>query len=342
MSILAIGDAHLERLDTILPGFQRGTRYQIALLKRILDAAKKDMIEHVVFLGDVFDTPSPLQRTLVALLDLLSAYPSITFHAIVGNHDAIGATDVKADTAQHSFEVYQWLAAQKKAKINVYTSPKVVNLCGKNYFFCPHPFIEDQPAKCIMSFGHFAWTGARTDSGYSTRTGHTPKGQWILGDFHTSQQGDRYRYAGSISQITFGEKDKKVYLHITDQGIVSERKSPLTYMLNKDIVVRSVKDYNGLYALQGSTMYFSIVFDGFVPPDDWQSQLPNVVKHTFENMRREGAEPSTKASLSLVFGDSKTLVKTGLDPYMKKRGLSKAEVKAGNTLIDNIVKGMRL
>lgn len=317
----------------------------LACLKAILDTETRNGADTVVLLGDVFDTPSPRQRTLVALLELLSKYPQVTFHAIVGNHDAVGATDVKADTAQHSFEVYAWLARQKKAKIKIHTQPTVVQIGGLKYFMCPHPFIEDQPEGCHLSFGHFGWTGARTDTGYTNRSGHTPKGEWVLGDYHTPQQGDRYRYAGSLTQITFGEKQAKTYLRISDRGVVTEAKVPLTYLLDAKVKVTNDADYSALKKAQKAEppTFYSVVFENYVPSTNWQAELPRVVRHDFDKTHvGTGDVSETKATLSLVFSDTKSLVTTGLRGFMEKRGCPPKEAKAGEALVKTLVKGMRV
>ena len=339
MPIYVVGDLHLERHDGIIPGYRRGTKLQLACVDKVLKAAARDKAENVVFLGDVFDTPDPRQSTLVSLLEVLDKYPKQHFHFILGNHDAIGSTDVDTESARYALEVFAWLARNAKAKLTVYTEPALAKLDGVTCWFCPHPHIADAPANAKLAFGHFGWAGAKRDNGSTNNGGSSPKGNWLLGDYHTPQVGKRFQYAGSLTQITFGESKDKSYIVITDAWSIITKPAPKTYIFEK-AEVSSKADYAALRATKVDSIpkFYSVDFsDGFVPPAEWQKELPNVIRHTFSGVAAAG---DTKASLmSLVTSsDTRKIVISGLKRYLANRGLTNKQVNEGLLLVKNIAK----
>ena len=91
MKILHMADCHLDSaMETSLPSSVAASRRKELLLtfKDIIKAAENGGVRLVLIAGDLFDTATPSRSLLTQVLAEFSAYPSIDFILIEGNHDA--------------------------------------------------------------------------------------------------------------------------------------------------------------------------------------------------------------------------------------------------------------
>ena len=202
MTLAVIGDIHLNKLSHRIPNFNQ---YVLKTFRSTLDDVEKRGVSKVVLAGDIFDDPYPSQSSNTQFLDAITDYPDIEFLAIVGNHDY-------ADSATSSLIIANW-TKKLKSNLRVVTKPEIMKVDGVRYELMPHPYVQDMSKKADFAIAHFAVNGARGDNGYVVRTKNQPKGNFILGDFHTEQQGKVkgciYDYVGSLSQLSWEERAKK-------------------------------------------------------------------------------------------------------------------------------------
>ena len=299
----AIGDLHLEKLTKLIPA---SLDLQLQTLESTLRGIENQGIRHVVLLGDVMDNPYPAQSTVRRFLDTLEAR-DLFYHILLGNHDVAGV-DV------NGLDLVEWIGRSKRARVRVYTKPVLRTIDGVKCWLCPHPYTTSPPKGTELCFGHFPWSGAKRDNGSREPERPTPKGNWVLGDFHTHQTGNRFVYAGSLTQLSFAERLPKGYLLIDGANVTFESIKPAYRLLRADI--RSVED---LAALSKKALYSVTVAADLKLPSDWQLSHPNIVR----------VDASVKKRKNDVFMPSVFELEgplDGLRAWLKKRGnLSKSE-----------------
>jgi DNA repair exonuclease SbcCD nuclease subunit len=273
--IVCIGDLHVGKLSHMIPSF---TERQIKTLRAVLAKEIALGATDCILLGDVFNVPEPSQALIVAVLSVVAEF-DLTFHVIAGNHDYLSV-----DT--HAFTLFDFLAKSSKGRLRVYLKPTLVKINGFTYFMCPHPFHDPVPSRAVLGFGHFPWTGAKRDTLSVETHGETPKGEWILGDFHGHQTGPRFTYAGSFTKLGFQESEQtKGYLRLrgAKYEFVPTPKKFLHYdmvqvAINKDTHFKNIPD--------DPNVFVRVTFvSGYQPPPGWQAKHPNVVRHVFVGKR---------------------------------------------------------
>lgn len=271
--LMAIGDFHLGCLSSYVPTLYK---LQLRQLKNVLDFAVERDIEHVFMLGDVFDTPSPSNMLQIALRRLLSNYPDLFIHIIIGNHDW-------ESTEHHALQMLHDYGATKKFNFKVYTKPKVIRVDGVRLFICPHPYIMDAPSKKIdWCLGHFGWNNAVGDNGHRVASDNSPRGRWLLGDFHPHQHGSRYVYCGSLTQIKWDEQLPKGVV-LFDQEDWEFKPFDTTYKLGT-MKLESAED---LSKLDESTLWSIEAINGYTLPADYKQKYHNIVHIRASKRRRD-------------------------------------------------------
>lgn len=141
------------------------------------------------------------------------------------------------------------------------------------------------PKSCKYALGHFAFSGAKGDNGFVIKNKNSPKGNWILGDFHTPQRGTGYRYVGSVTQIKFHEAPEKQVIVLEDGDLSVSQHKP-EYILTKAIINEDA-DFD---KLDKSKFYMVSVASDYILPSRWQEKYPNVVKYTVEGAKNKKAQ----------------------------------------------------
>lgn len=237
-------------------------------------------IEVITMVGDVFDDPYPSQASQIELLNVLTDYPDIDFLLLRGNHDY-------ADLTIDALRILKW-TKKLKSNIKVIDKPKIMKIGDINYHFQPHPFIEDVSSKADFGIGHFAVNGAQGDNGFKVTTKNQPKGRWILGDFHTEQQGKvkscEYDYVGSLTQLSWEEKPRKSYICMED-GLKVRRKIELGYKLIKHTVASD--DELAEIKFSKSNFYYMKTKNGYLLPKSWALEHPEVVRQSAIGVKKD-------------------------------------------------------
>lgn len=323
--ILGIGDLHIEKLDGVIPN---GSRLQLRALEKVLSLGRKSGARHAVMLGDLFDSSMPSQDSVLALLRVM-ADSDMTFHILLGNHD-------RPEIDEHSLKVHKWVLDSKLLKGKVYDTPEVVKLDGGSYWMCPHPYIEPAPSKVNLSFGHFAWHGAVADNGYRMKSGASPAGNWVLGDFHTPSSGKRYTYAGSLTQLTFGENPDKGYLEIDGSKVTFKPLSPAVagYVM-KNVSVHSDKELTKLKPRKlrdGTRVFYHATFEGgYQPKAGWQQDFPHIIRHS-HGLKTINEERRVAAARFMLSEDPLE----GLPAWLGSREMEKPDRKRAMSLAKSI------
>ena len=205
----------------------------------------------------------------------MSQYESLFFHVLVGNHDW-------ESTEHHALQIIRDYGATKKFNFKVYTKPEIIEVDGVKLFICPHPYIEDVPSKKIAwGLGHFGWNGAVGDNGYKVESKNSPRGRWIIGDFHPHQHGDRYVYPGTLTQVKFDETLPKGVL-LFDADDWQFKPFDTTYKLG---TVR-LESNDDLGKLDDSTLWSVEAINGYTLPPDYKQKHHNIV-HLRAGRRRK-------------------------------------------------------
>ncbi len=312
MSVLFIGDLHCDKLCHRIPNF---TALVLKTLTDTINIGLERGITDVVLCGDVFDGPNPTQDTIVELLEAISNV-DCTVWLMLGNHDS-------ANVDTHSLKITKWVSKQKDSNIRVVTEPTTLKIDGLRIWLLPHPYVEDLPKKYAFGVGHFAVDGAKSDNGFAVRTKHCPKGTWILGDFHAPQggrsKGCKYRYVGSLTQLSFAEGEKKRVILLDDGELESIGVRP-SYLLRR----KTVSSVEQLPDVSDRSVFWQIKYTSdFNFPSGWLMDNPNVVDTGPSTKRKE-----KKASV-LLGEDSeyRTDPLKSLEPFLRKKNLEEIVIK---------------
>lgn len=299
-----IGDIHLGALANSLPSLPNK---QLKTLHGIANRARKMGISDLVLAGDVFDLANPNNRLVIMLIKFLLRHPDIHWHILMGNHDwdSIEVT---------SLDIPSYLGTLDAFNLTVYREPQTIELGGIKVFMCPHPHLVDMPRDCEWAIGHFAWNGALAENGRPVKSGNAPRGRWLLGDFHTPQEGERYVYAGSMTQIKWDEDTDKSWLVVEEDNVYRRIRHKLAYQLrmkrvySEDDLTEVTEDRESYWSLH--------MMNGFVLPARFIDDNPQVVNQTARTDQKK-----TKAAQLLAETTTESIhrPRSALTAYLDKR-----------------------
>lgn len=276
--MMGIGDLHLGCQINYIPNLYK---LQIKNLQACVALAIDHGIEHIWLLGDIFDAPHPPRHIQIALLKFMNKNPDVHFHIIVGNHDW-------ESSEHHALMLTKSITGLFPTNYTVYEKPQVVTIDGMEIFVCSHPNVLDRPNKSVSwCLGHFAWNGAKGDNGYKVETKFSPKGKWILGDFHTHQSTSRYVYAGSLHPVTWHEGEDKGVL-IFDEDDWMWHKIEGCYSLNT-MHLSSDEDLRKIHT-KGHNYWSLKTESGYTIPNEIKEKYPNIVHITASNKKKTTAQ----------------------------------------------------
>lgn len=301
--ITCIGDLHIDALDKYIPDAYKKI---LSTFDRVVQREIDNGASHIIQLGDSFNSPYPEQYHVTDYIKSLKKV-SVPLTILMGNHDF-------ADVRNNSLRFVSFLCKTGFINGSVVKKPEIVKIDGDKYFFCPHPYIMDQPKGVRYSFGHFGYDGAKGDNGYSIKSGNSPRGRWILGDYHTPQKGKNFIYAGSLCQVKWHESTDKAYIRLDE--------TPKLISVQPDILLdrASIDSMDDLNRLSPSS-YWSVNISRKVKlPPDWASKYPHIVRHHTEKSSSKRA----KILMKQVASDDPL---SGLGDYLREEGLSDKEVK---------------
>jgi DNA repair exonuclease SbcCD nuclease subunit len=302
--ISCIGDLHIDALERLIPN---STSKILATLDSVIDNEVKRGASAIVLLGDIFDSADPEQDTILSFADSMRRHPDVPKYIIMGNHDY-------ADVKNHSLKLIRWMCKIGFINGKVFIKPKKMKIDDEYYLFSPHPYIVNNPPKVSYCFGHFGFSGAKSDTGYTLKSNNKPKGRWILGDYHTAQRGKTYMYAGSLTQVKFFEAPEKYIIRI-------ENTPQLVQIKPKIVLGRTNITSEEDLANLDPEVYWSVNIKrkAKISPD-WASKYPHVIRlHTEKSTNKR-----QKILMKKVASDDPL---EGLPDYLRNEGLNDKEIK---------------
>jgi DNA repair exonuclease SbcCD nuclease subunit len=310
MSILICGDLHVDKHEDKIPNF---TKLVLKCLSNTVRKATDNGIDTIVLAGDIFDSPEPSQAAIVSVMRCLQRMEA-TVYILLGNHDSSNAK-------KHSLQVAQWFSSTSESNsVFVVTKPKIIESDDYKMLLLPHPYVYDLPTKCDIGVAHFAVNGAKSDNGFAVRSNHAPKGDWILGDFHTAQRGIskgcKYEYVGSLTQLAWEESEKKSVISLNDGDRNRIRVEP-TYRLKK-VTVASEGDLVNLKATTDIPTYFNVVLtENYRLPNGFLLENPHILKATPQSVRKD-----KRAQVLLEDSESTIDPLRNLEAYLLKQNVN--------------------
>lgn len=319
MTVAAIGDIHYEKLDHRIPNFSGMVS---TTLRNTIDKAMRRGASAIVLVGDIFNSPYPTQDSVVEFLDVITDF-DIEVHTLLGNHDF-------ANVLTNSLKIAKW-TRKLKSNLNIIDKPTMMKIDGIRYQFLPHPYVEDMSPKADFAFGHFAVSGATGDNGFKIKSKNQPKGNWVLGDFHTAQEGKTkkcvYEYVGSLTQLSWEEDSRKTFLMIED-GEKHRHKVEQQYKLAQYTI--SSDEELDKCVFDKNTFYYMKTTHGYVLPKGWSLEHPEVI--------RQSAVGAKKDKRAALLSPTTTTLKPldNLEPYLLSKKIDPTIVKRATKLAQAI------
>jgi DNA repair exonuclease SbcCD nuclease subunit len=205
-------------------GAELGLRYHRRLNQRLLKATRDIGAQHVVVLGDIFETPFPTQDEQMLALKTFSA-PDLRFLIYPGNHDI-------HDAEQNSLKLFRALPEiGALTNVTFIVQPNVVKFAGMQIGVMPFGCKKVPPGADLYVI-HGNIVGAKRDNNTPVKVGEglDPSafgGKLVIsGHIHTPQKFGSIVYAGTGAQLSFGEDENKRICWLDDGRLFSRPFDP--------------------------------------------------------------------------------------------------------------------
>jgi predicted phosphodiesterase len=276
LQFVGIGDLHLDgKIRKYLENLNERILFEVS---RVLDYARRNGVELIVFYGDICETPNMSQEATKLFLRLLMENSQFKFLIILGNHD-------KENSEQHSLQLFvEMLRHGMLPHVRVFEKPTTLfRKSGTPLRLLPWPFLDTDPD--AINVIHEAVSGSRWDHGRAVDGAKVVKDWCVAGHIHTAQTIGRVHFSGTLYQTSFGEKPKKYFHHVTwpDDGLPTVKKiRHVPGFQLENFVVETKADLAKLVA-DPNHLYKVFVKDTVVLDEDAFTPFPNVVKtNTFK------------------------------------------------------------
>jgi len=231
--LLIFSDLHLDnyrRFSTTLQGGMNSRLdHQVNVVYKVIEIAKREQPEAIVFLGDLFNG----QGATISKLLFTTGYNLVyqlqcvaPVYLLVGNHDIFGGQTILSSMS----DMHQVIVVDE-------TRP--VDLLGMRISMMPWGGV--MPASGVVVLGHLDMEGFKTGLGYELPGTMHPKefSQFklvISGHYHSYQEmKPNIIYCGAVMPITFGDVAEEDYgcgilddsLHFTRHIITSPKFIPI-------------------------------------------------------------------------------------------------------------------
>lgn len=289
LEFIASTDWHLDGWKRFFPNNDLAVRAQIAEIRKPFDYAVAKGVQRVFICGDIGEYPHLSPEAHYHLLELLLEFDGILIiDIILGNHDFA----VEGLNNLASFQQLQEHGKFKTVRFHVKGSTEVLG--GIQVNFMPYPLTKppksDRPS---INLAHIEIPGGKRDNGRVVKDTEgvdirkSSKDQWVIGHFHTPQEGENWLYLGTVIQKNFGEKLPKGWWHcrcdeITDDGGVWLNFRKKFIENTPKITLHTVEinepdDYSNVS--QDLNMLYKIKLSRGVPMNSTVHGYPNVVDY---------------------------------------------------------------
>lgn len=271
LSFIGVGDLHL---DGKLRKYMEDLNYRILLeVSRVLDYAKRNGVEIIVFYGDICETPVMSKEASVLFLRLLMENKRFKFLILLGNHD-------KENAELHSLQVFSEMQAHGMLPhVRIIERPTTLfKNSGTPLRLLPWPFLDTDPD--ALNVIHEAVSGAHWDHGRAVDEAKVVKDWCVAGHIHTAQTIGKVHFSGTLYQTSFGEKQKKYFHHVTQEDgedpVIRKIKHTPGFRL-ENVVIEKLSDLSILVD-DPNVLYKVFVKDSVTLEADTFSHLTNIVK----------------------------------------------------------------
>ena len=336
LEAVVIGDIHLDKLETLFP--LKHLTLQINEIKKPLDYALVNGIEHVFMLGDIGHKPRLSESAKIAFLDLLHAYDGkLEIHIILGNHDihSEGTNSLSIFTRMQELGKFQ--------SVYIYPEPKQKILNGVTVNFLPFPKNKALPSTTMsVNLAHIDRGGAKRDNGYRIKEDENEEALsdiWVIGHLHTPQTlGSNVYFPGTLYQLSFGEGLLKGFAHLKCKMVGSKLRHKYIWIENKPaftlntLKVEKVSDFaqiddNMLH------LYKVYVRTGVKVPRELPANVNNIVGYDTDRELSALTEFNMEdQSDGVTFG-----LTTGLDEYLTSKGATDYQIRRANAWLSKIL-----
>lgn len=320
MFLLGVGDLHFDGgVGKYIPRLEEFISSEV---RKCLRYAKKHGVEHVVFYGDICDTPRMSYESTLSMSELLfdPRYKDLQFHVLLGNHDF-------QEDRKHSLELLQFFA-KERGNIHIITDPVEKMIDGVPVRFMPWPVFDT--SKNALNIGHLEVDGSLGDSGRKMDSEYTTSHVTLMGHLHTRHRVRNTYYSGTLYQTNFGEKLPKGFHHVSfnspkDYEVQWVKNSP-EYTLHA-IALETRADIDKI-PTNPKQIVKLLIHDGLdVDPAELDS-YPNVVKTNafrskkeLEALINEEWDLGVEQTLNVDFDEvlHNWMIQRDVDPQMQKR-----------------------
>lgn len=271
---------------------------QLREIEKVYKYAAINGIEHIFVPGDLFDSPFVPYETMIKFVLLLLKYKDVVkTYYIAGNHDF-------SEKGKTSLDVLYLLSKNNLLpNLHVYLEPDMLVIDDVNVGFLPYPCLksiwvaEHCGNRGFLNFCHVDYPGALNDNGReivlkddSKKYRHGKLDFTISGHVHKHQtlKQQRFMYAGSLYQKTFGENLPKGFLEIkvdyNEQGRVvvnTRRLKNTSYWTLENTYIETQAEFESFEQKIAATprvLYKVKTGEEVSVPVDFLSKNPNVVR----------------------------------------------------------------
>lgn len=186
----------------------------LGYLSQVVNFSVDNKVDTVVFLGDVFDSPTSSEELKSMFYSRIKklVYRGIKIYILIGNHDTDGRVS--------AFDGSRTLAEDvlRSNKIKIVSEPYILEEDGNSFGFVPWSNHIEDDVKMMSEgvnylFGHFVVSGDKDSPPYTSivKDGSDRvdikllKGfkHCFLGHIHTHYTCPKYTYVGSLMKLTF-------------------------------------------------------------------------------------------------------------------------------------------
>jgi hypothetical protein len=242
---VGIGDLHLDKVERLLPGI--GNKWVQREMRKPLDYALENGIEHVFYYGDIFEYPRATYESMRLFKHVIFAkkYRNLNQWIILGNHDYDEKGRHSLEFLLDDIRILQSYGIEPRIK--VFINQEDYEIEGVPVRFLPHPYTKT--SKSRLNIGHFEVAGAIRDNGRKIKEGVESSNLVLLGHLHTPHRVGNNYFSGTLYQTNFGEALPKSFHHFKVRDdlkhkVTNIRNEPEYVLENKEIY--TVKDLKKL------------------------------------------------------------------------------------------------
>ncbi len=255
-------------------------KYHMKCIDYIYSEFKKLNIEHIIYLGDIFDKRYSISvKTLKQAKDIFNN--DFKQYFLLGNHDVT----YKNSNELNSVEIL--LGEKNKVVVN---TPEEIHLGNKKFLLVPWinktniekvtEIINDSTAEYLL--GHLDLNGFEMIRGIVSSNGQFKLSllkkfiHVISGHFHCFSQRKNITYLGSVSEMTWNDHNVKKYAGYLETDTDEFNTIEIPYSIYKVIRIKSNKDIQDINLFKDKIVKVYLYIKRTIKIEDFISKLIDV------------------------------------------------------------------